>query len=68
MFSGSKNKSQNEQEADVSEKIEQVVLNLVGKNIILWEKFTFIINKCLLIACLILMILFRPDFLTVSNY
>jgi hypothetical protein len=49
---------------DVSEQIEQVVLNLVGKNIILWEKFLHITNKCLLVACLFMMIMFRADLLT----
>ena len=45
VFSESKNEIEKKGVADVSEQIEQVVLNLLGKNIILWEKFLNIINK-----------------------
>jgi len=50
----------------LSEKIEQFVLNLLGKNVIVWENSLFIINKCLFIDVMIILILFRPDLLTLT--
>jgi len=69
IFSNNEKKNvENSPIEEVSEKIEQIVLNLVGKNIIMWEKFLNILNKCVLIGCILMMIMYRGDYLTVSCF
>ena len=51
---------------EVSEKIENLILKILGKNIILWEKVFFFLNKIML-PILFLVFLYRCDYLTVRK-
>jgi hypothetical protein len=55
------------QELEVSEKIEDFILRLIGKDVISWDKFVFIINKIILILMFFLLFK-RGDFLTVITF
>ena len=48
---------------EVSEKIEQLILNFFGKTYIYWESLFFLLNK-LIFFSLIIIFLYRAEFLT----
>jgi hypothetical protein len=54
------------QELVVSQKIEDYLLRLVGREVISWDKFVFLINKIILVL-MFLLLFKRGDFLTVSK-
>lgn len=52
-------------EIEVSEKIEKIILGVSGRKHIIWETIFFLFNKIML-GCVILVLLSRGDFATVS--
>lgn len=65
MLSPSQDAIQNfRSEIEVSEKIETFILKIIGKNIILWEKVFFFVNKIMLFA-LFPVFFYRCDYITV---
>jgi hypothetical protein len=51
-------------ELEVSQKIEDYLLKLVGKEVVSWERIVFLTNKVLL-GSMFLLLIQRGDFLTV---
>jgi hypothetical protein len=51
-------------ELEVSQKVEDYILKVVGREVLLWDKIVYITNKIILLLML-LILLKRGDFLTV---
>ena len=53
----------NQEDNEVPEKVEQLIFKIFGKTYIYWEKIFYTLNKFMFI-CLVILFLFRPEFLT----
>ena len=56
---------ENQDQYKMSDRIEKVMLDILGKNIIGWENMMFILNKAIFILVLIILTLYRTDLPTV---
>ena len=61
----SDNKGRLEQELEISQKIEDYVLKIVGKEVLVMDTIVFLLNKIML-PLLVLIFLNRSDLITVS--
>lgn len=53
----------NRKEIEVSEKVENLILNVSGRKCIVWDTIYFLLNKIML-GCVILVMTYRPDYAT----